>query len=228
MFRAGNLKQSGARCRYHRRIHLRSIITMDAWVERALARFPNVPALFGWLGLDRRGHWLIQGERISHTRIVETIARNYGVDDHGRWFFQNGPQRGYITLEYTPLIASVQADDTLMAHTGRAIERVSALYLDEDSTAVLDTPDGAALVQGADLAWVLDRLRPGDIDSDSDSEIDDQTLSHAIEAPSGMQTNLTLVFGDDRLPVYRCDRADIPATLGFVQEPAPRDGENSN
>ncbi|MES1930536.1 hypothetical protein SADO_14839 [Salinisphaera dokdonensis CL-ES53] len=197
---------------------------MDEWVERALARFPNVPALFGWLGLDRRGHWLIQGERISHARIVETIARNYGVDDHGRWFFQNGPQRGYIALEYTPLIASVQADDTLMAHTGRAIESVSALYLDEDSTAVLDTPDGAALVQGADLAWVLDRLRA----DDSDKEIDDQALSNALAVPSGTQTDLTLVVGNDRLPVYRCDRADIPATLGFVQAPEPRDGENSN
>jgi hypothetical protein len=195
---------------------------MDEWVQRALARWPDVPALFGWLGLDRRGHWLIQGERISHARIVDTIARNYAVDEHGRWFFQNGPQRGYVALEYTPLVARVQGDDRLVAHTGDLIEQANALYLDEDSTAVLDSPQGAALVQGADLAWVLARLRVGE------DEIDDETLAAALGAPSGTKTDLTLVFSDAALPVHRCDRVDIPITLGFVTDPAPRDGEQSS
>ena len=197
---------------------------MDEWVERAMARMPNVPALFGWLGLNRRGEWLIQGDVINHRRIVDTIARNYGADEHGRWFFQNGPQRGYITLEYAPLIARVQADDSLVAHTGRRVETASALYLDEESTAVLGTSEGAVLIQGAELAWVLERLRQ----AGGDEEIDESALASALEATSGAKTDLELVFGSERLPVYRCDRADMPTTLGFVREPVPCEDENSN
>ncbi|MES1938977.1 hypothetical protein T5B8_01970 [Salinisphaera sp. T5B8] len=197
---------------------------MDDWVERAMARMPNVPALFGWLGLNRRGEWLIQGEVIRHRRIVDTIARNYGVDDYGRWFFQNGPQRGYIELEYAPLVARVQADDRLVTHSGNPIDSATALYLDEDSAGVLDTPLGAVLIQGADLAWVLERLHePG-----SEAEIDEQALEGALDTPSGEQTELEIAFAGARLPVYRCDRALMPQTLGFVREPAPRAGENSN
>ncbi|WP_348765978.1 DUF2946 family protein [uncultured Salinisphaera sp.] len=197
---------------------------MDDWVERAMARMPNVPALFGWLGLNRRGEWLIQGEVIRHRRIVDTIARNYGVDEYGRWFFQNGPQRGYITLEYAPLIARVQADDRLVTHTGQPIDKARGLYLDEDSNAVLDSDAGAVLIQGADLAWVLEHLRA----SGSDAEVEEAALAEALEAAPGRPTGLELVFAGERLPVHRCDRADMPATLGFVAEPAPRDGENSN
>ena len=78
---------------------------MDPIVARAMARWPNVPAVYGWLALDRRGNWLIKGERITHQSMREFIARNYQPDDAGRWYFQNGPQRVYVTLAYTPLVA---------------------------------------------------------------------------------------------------------------------------
>ena len=77
---------------------------MEDWVLRSLARWPDVPALFGWLGLDRRGRWLIRDEIISRPQIIDTIARNYAADEHGRWYFQNGPQRGYMQLEHAPLV----------------------------------------------------------------------------------------------------------------------------
>lgn len=189
---------------------------MDEWVRRALAKWPDVPALFGWLGLSRRGHWLIQGERITHPRIVDAIARNYEADAHGRWFFQNGPQRGYIALDYAPLILRVQADDSLVAHTGARIESARALYLDENSAAVLDTPQGVGLIDGADLAWVLERLRH------DGAPVDDEALEAAIAAPGGETTELTLAAFEDELPVHRCDVQALPATLGFVRDPQPR------
>lgn len=188
---------------------------MDAWVQRALAKWPNVPALFGWLGLDRRGNWLIQGERISHARIVSTIARNYGVDAHGRWFFQNGPQRGYIAIEYAPLILRVQSDDRLLAHTGRYVEQAKALYLDEQGSATLDTDAGAALVDGADLAWVVERLR------DAGGPAEDAALEAALGQASGEHTALRLFAFGGELPVIRCDAAELGATLGFVRDPQP-------
>jgi len=192
---------------------------MDEWVQRALAKWPDVPALFGWLGLDRRGRWLIQGERISHPRIVDTIARNYGVDAHGRWFFQNGPQRGYIALHYAPLVLRVQADGRLLAQTGQSIDQARALYLDEQGSATLDTPDGAALIDGADLAWVLERLRV------DDAPAADDALETALGQAHGEHTALQLAAFGAALPVIRCDAAELGATLGFVRDPQPLSGD---
>src|SRR5947207_11971409 len=76
---------------------------MDELVARSLAKWPNVPAVYGWLALDRRGNWRIKGQRISNAALREFIARNYECDAQGRWFFQNGPQRVYVTLAHTPL-----------------------------------------------------------------------------------------------------------------------------
>ena len=195
---------------------------MDEWVQRAIDKWPDVPSLFGWLGLDRRGQWLIQGEPVTHPRIADTMARNYDCDAHGRWYFQNGPQRGYVALEYTPFVGRVQSDDRLITHTGRALETITALYLDEHSNAVVDTPDGATLVQGADLAWVLERLRR------NGAEIDDESLAAALAQPSGSATELMFLFDGAPRPVHRCDVADMPATLGFVRDPEPREGEKHN
>jgi hypothetical protein len=195
-------------------------ISMDEWVQRALSRWPNVPALFGWLGLDRRGRWLIQGESISHPRIIQTINRNYAADEQGRWYFQNGPQRGYIQLESTPLILHVAEDQAgLVTHTGLAVGRISDCYLDEQGALVLMTEHGAGEIAGADLAWALDRL------SCDTLAIDDDTLAVALQAQSGSDTGITFSIGENRVPIRRLDFAAMPAALGFDRTPSPRPGE---
>src|ERR1700712_3913736 len=83
---------------------------MEPWALKAMQRWPNVPALFGWLSLDRRGRWLIKDELITRPQIIDTINANYGVDEHGRWFFQNGPQRGFMQLAYAPFVVHAEAD----------------------------------------------------------------------------------------------------------------------
>ena len=77
---------------------------MDEQVMRAMARWPHVPAVYGWLSLDRRGRWLIRGETISNRAALAFIGRNYAADERGRWYFQNGPQRVFVTLDYTPVV----------------------------------------------------------------------------------------------------------------------------
>jgi hypothetical protein len=87
---------------------------MDEQVLRSLIKWPNVPHCFGWLALDRRGQWRMRdafsqennlpGNAIQHTALNEFIARNYACDSQGRYFFQNGPQRVFITLDATPWI----------------------------------------------------------------------------------------------------------------------------
>ena len=91
---------------------------MDAAIARALAKWPNVPGVYGWLALDRRGNWLIKGERIANEALREFIARNYEADDAGCWYFQNGPQRVYVSLAYTPLVVHYEGEE-LIDHCGR-------------------------------------------------------------------------------------------------------------
>src|SRR5471030_2084273 len=103
---------------------------MDDIVIRAMAKWPNVPSVYGWLALDRRGRWLIKGERISNPIVADFIGRNYERDDRGRWFFQNGPQRVFISLGYTPYVYRMAWDPAASAtyrmqtHTGRTAARI--------------------------------------------------------------------------------------------------------
>ena len=193
---------------------------MDDWVLDALKRWPNVPALFGWLSLDRRGRWLVQGETISHPRIIDVINRNYAADEQGRWYFQNGPQRGYMQLESAPLVLFVAADsEHLVTHTGHAVEQVHAAYLDEEGALVLATEHGPAEVAGPDLQWVLDRL------SIDGKHVEDESLASALELPSGSDTGITMLLGASQLQLRRLDFSRAPSMLGFERIPAPREGE---
>ena len=87
---------------------------MDEHVLRSLIKWPNVPDCFGWLALDRRGQWRMRdeftqqnklpGQVIQHLALNDFISRNYAFDELGRYFFQNGPQRVFVTLDATPWI----------------------------------------------------------------------------------------------------------------------------
>jgi Protein of unknown function (DUF2946) len=194
---------------------------LETWALRGLQRWPNVPALFGWLGLDRRGRWLIRGETISRPQIIETIDRNYEADAHGRWFFQNGPQRGYVNLETAPLIARVEADH-LITHTQLAIERPESIYLDEEGSLLIATEHGPAALDAQDLDWALQRLRVDGI------PVEEQQLFSCLSLPSGASTELEMVLGDRTITVMRLDRDVAPDALGFIRTPRPLEGERSD
>src|SRR5262245_10409061 len=102
---------------------------MEEWVWRALKRWPNVPALYGWLKLDRRGRWLIKGETIGRTQIIDVMNRNYAADESGCWYFQNGPQRGYMELERAPLILHSDRD-ALVTHNQLQVASPSSVFID--------------------------------------------------------------------------------------------------
>lgn len=128
---------------------------MDAVVAQAMAKWPNVPAVYGWLSLDRRGNWLIKGERISNHALREFIARNYESDDAGCWYFQNGPQRVYVSLAYTPWVVHHEGDGVL-DHCGRAFP-VERGYLDDEGSVLVEAAGRIALVDDRDLERYADR-----------------------------------------------------------------------
>lgn len=123
---------------------------MDEIVARSVAKWPNVPAVYGWLALDRRGNWRIKGEKIGNAALREFIGRNYECDDRGRWFFQNGPQRVYVALEYTPLVVHFEGE-ALADHRGRPFSP-SATYLDDGGSVLMAGSGTIALLDDRDLA----------------------------------------------------------------------------
>lgn len=189
---------------------------MEAWVERALKKWPKVPALYGWLRLDRRGRWLIRGEPITRPQIIDTINANYAADERGCWYFQNGPQRGYVSLEVAPLLLRTGAQHALLAHTGQPVTGCDAAFLDQEGSLVLNTDLGPGLLDDQDLAWALERLRSPD-----GAPLDDAALCAALESPDGSPTGLRLQWQDHAVPVVRCNAEHLPRRLGFVRDPQP-------
>lgn len=176
---------------------------MDEIVKAALKKWPNVPACYDWLALDARGDWYmrderiqaagpfpaVKGSRITHDKLKEFIHRNYAADEHGAWFFQNGPQRVYVELEAAPLVfglerlpaggseakalggapeghpaggdGSMAAAPRLRAHTGHEAGPVRGAWLDEHGRVFLDTPQGLGLVHSLDMAVAADAIEAG-------------------------------------------------------------------
>ncbi len=152
---------------------------MDDIVLQAMAKWPRVPACFGWLGLDARGNWYMRddrvqalggfasglpgakGSRLVHDKLVAFINRNYTADEHGCWYFQNGPQRVFVELEAAPLIARLQPDGSLLAHTGAALKQTASAALDADGRLFLPTQLGLALVHTQDMWQASERIAAG-------------------------------------------------------------------
>lgn len=194
---------------------------MEAWARKGMERWPDVPALYGWLSLDRRGRWRIRGELISRPQILDTIGRNYECDAQGRWYFQNGPQRGYVALETAPWVLA-PADERLLTHTGMEVAQPTAAWLDEEGSLLLGTEHGPGALADSGLDWALSRLQT------ATGAVDEAALAAALAMPADALTGLWLCFGGHRLPLRRIDSTTVPERLGFVREPRPLPGEKGS
>jgi Protein of unknown function (DUF2946) len=130
---------------------------MDAIVVRGMAKWPDVPDVYGWLSLDRRGNWLIKNEKIGNQALRGFICRNYQADERGRWYFQNGPQRVFVKLEYAPLVARLEGA-RLVDHCGRPLGEPRSLWLDDEGSVLIATHAGPALLDDRDLARFCDAM----------------------------------------------------------------------
>ena len=200
---------------------------MDEIVIRAMQKWPSVPNVFGWLRLDRRGNWLVksrpsrdaqpQFERISNAAVIDFIGRNYTHDGAGRWFFQNGPQRVFVTLEYTPFVYRLRGDrESLETHTGLVAQEVRAAWIDDAGMLVFETELGPGVLLDRDLPALLDRIET------ASGPVSEESLA-ALTA--GALPDLTLDLGLRRVPLSAIVAANVPARFGFDADPRPAPGQ---
>jgi hypothetical protein len=153
---------------------------MDDIVRQAIAKWPNVPDCYGWLGLDARGNWYMRDDRaqaagpfagsgaaakgslLKHEKLIDFIQRNYDSDKAGQWFFQNGPQRVYVELEATPMVWRIGGAPgfAVTAHTGQPA-RAQRCVLDEQGRLYLETDIGFGLVHTQDMLHAADAVEQG-------------------------------------------------------------------
>ena len=147
---------------------------MDKLVQQAMAKWPNVPDCYGWLGLDARGDWYMRddqvqsqgpftaskGSRLLHDKLIGFIGRNYACDNHGNWYFQNGPQRVFVELEACPWVWRLTPDKGIQSHTG-IDARMQRCVLDEHGRLYLETELGFGLVHTQDMLAASDFIESG-------------------------------------------------------------------
>jgi hypothetical protein len=196
---------------------------MDPIVIQAMAKWPDVPNVYGWLQLDRRGSWLIKGDRIANAGVTAFIGRNYAADERGRWFFQNGPQRVFVTLEYTPFVVNTASDAStaLETHIGQPIGKVSGAWVDETGSLLLRWASGLGVLNDRDLATVS-----GLFTDLHGKPISDAVLARAFDAEARRHaTGVYVDYAGGRVPIGRIHAGEVAQKFGFDPTPRPAEGE---
>jgi hypothetical protein len=200
---------------------------MDDIVKRAMQKWPNVPNVFGWLRLDRRGNWLVKSratrdgaplfERITNAAVIDFIGRNYQPDDRGRWYFQNGPQRVFVTLDLAPLVYRLVAPGAdIETHIGARPRVVRSAWLDDAGHLLIETELGIGVVLDRDLPAIEARL----VDANG-LPLDEQALD-ALLASNGAGH---LEWHGERIAMRHIASTAIADRFGFDPAPRPAPGE---
>lgn len=214
---------------------------MDPQVAAAMARWPNVPDVYGWLSLSSAGQWRLHprgtgwrcqanplaslssddilGEAITSTQITSFIGRNYMPDATGQWYFQNGPQRVYVRLDAAPYILRTDIDEQgqlmLRTQTGEAAGQVSAWWLDERGRVFAQTAIGPGMIAGRDLPAVIEALCTPD-GALSDALADQADRDLALQILPWPEPN-----EGSSVALRHIDALQLPDVLGFVAYPQP-------
>ena len=142
---------------------------MDQSVIDSIVRWPNVPAVAGWLSLSSRGEWRLHpngdaqqggpGVGVSNTQILSFFGRNYSNEGDGRYFFQNGPQRVYVRLDAAPYVLRLMPENgTLLTHNNLVVKQVRRWLIDDLGNVYADTDLGPGRIDDRDLFLLADLL----------------------------------------------------------------------
>ena len=139
--------------------------------------------------------------------LFRSINRQYGCDESGCWFLQNGPQRVFVSLGYTPWVYH-RDGGAFVSHNGQQAGAVKAAFLDGEGNILLESELGIGLLDDRDLAHFLGECRTA-----AGHATDDDDL-------------LALLTGNDdtsicwrTLPLQRIAAVDVPKRFKFEPHP---------
>lgn len=188
-------------------------------------RWPNVPACYGWLSLDRRGVWRLQGEPVHHAGLLHFLNQGYQPAGDGSWFVANGPQKVFVDLDYTPWIYRLDTPEAgnlpdapetagtpggpgvLRTHTDQLAGAVETLFLDEEGNLLALAAPGIGLIDDRDLPALLAQC----------TEADGQ--------PARDESFAALLDGEDcllywqGLPITPIQRTQVAVRFNFTASP---------
>ena len=156
-------------------------------------------------------------ERIGNPAVVEFIGRNYARDAGDRYYFQNGPQRVFVSLDYTPYVFRLDDSGTgFLGHTGTASGRLKRAFFDEEGSLILAAELGVGVVLDRDLAGTIERFsdRAG-------LPFDTESAFHRVLSGERLAARL---MGTE-VAVSSVRSAEAPSRFGFVAHPVPAPGE---
>ena len=194
--------------------------------NQSTIKWPNVPDVYNWLMLDERGDWRIKEEKISHKGLIDVINAHYQADDKGRWFFQNGPQRVFVTLAYTPYVLSVTSHDSITyfkTQTNVIIRSVDRLWIDNKDRLLVSWKNGIGLVSDRDLPLLADKLT-------HETEPFDRMNSTELDlikqrTPSRSKTSLKLTMNQKTYDILFINAIEVSQLFGFDSNPIPPLGD---
>ncbi|HUH87157.1 MAG TPA: DUF2946 family protein [Pusillimonas sp.] len=224
---------------------------MDTNVLAAMARWPHVPHVYGWMSLSEQGRWrlhpladawhpglpcpepLTQGESIESPQILSFIGRNFTCDEQGRWFFQNGPQRVYVRLDVAPFVLHTDSTEpSLRTHNDLAVTETKSWWIDDSGRLYAMTEHGAGLVSGRDTPAVFDALHTADgrplpdvlEQYVSPGKVVPRTHPATPEAITRVRFTVSAPGGQTHttdVPLYYCASDKLATAMGFVRCPHP-------
>ena len=207
---------------------------MDEIVRQAMAKWPNVPHCYGWLALDRRGQWRMRdeqtqaegtaGDPIRHAALIAFIARNYGCDDKGCWYFQNGPQRVYVSLAYAPFVVRLTWDAAANDGRGAPVltDQLSKVFVPQ--ACLLDEDGNVAFAGKASDGGNAPLALLHDHDIDLLTQVSDLTQAYEIAQTSDDTAEAKGAVhlhwrNGDALPFATVHAGTLPKKYGFEREP---------
>ncbi len=195
---------------------------MDEMVKLAMAKWPKVPHCHGWLALDARGVWRMRDERaqaldlpgepIRHAALLAFINRNYAVDERGRWYFQNGPQRVYVDLALTPYIARLDPQAGMLLHTGEVVGKIDAAWLSDQGRLLFMSDGKLAALDDRDWVHCVEQLQL------HGQALNEDALANWLEEPLD---DLCWVWQDQPLVLGSINEASASSRFGFCPLPRP-------
>ncbi|MGH6622971.1 MAG: DUF2946 family protein, partial [Burkholderiaceae bacterium] len=141
-------------------------------------------------------------------------------DGCGNWFFQNGPQRVYVSLDLAPFIYRLDEFGRLVAHSDAQPRELRQVFADEDGRLYFETELGPGALDDRDTLAFSARI----VDQRGARLGDDLLEAWSAGTAEGYLTTTGLHIRSEELcRIERLDARRIGHVLGFLREPqSPR------